>query len=222
MWITANCSGSMVFDQNGHHGASIPKRHKMVAPPTVGPKGDGSGKPQGLPDRLIVELGTLSNSLTIEVVDGDMGNFSTETIIRAPREEVWEVLADIGAIHVWNPGVKDSHTTTDNASGVGASRHCDLGGRNYLEEVIVEYDEGERLTMRVTESNLPFAHADIRFLLQTEEASTRVIVHPEYELKFGLLGALMDRLFVRRSYEKGMQSLLRGLRRHVESEVQTA
>lgn len=171
---------------------------------------------------FFVLLGTLLNSLAIEVVGADMANFTTSTIIHAPREEVWTALADIGSIHAWNPGVKHSHTTTEKDSGLGASRHCDLGGRNYLEEEVVEYDQGERLTMRVTESNLPFALADIRFLIETEEASTRVSVQPEYELKFGLLGVLLDRLFVRRSYEKGMQALLRGLKRHVESEVQTA
>ncbi|MFP3883206.1 MAG: SRPBCC family protein [Actinomycetota bacterium] len=151
-----------------------------------------------------------------------MANFTTSTVIHAPREKVWAALADIGSIHVWNPGVKSSRTITEEDSGLGASRHCDLGGRNYLQEEVVEYDQGERLTMRVTESNLPFAHADIRFLLEPEETSTRVVVRPEYELKFGLIGTLLDRLFVRRSYEKGMQALLRGLKRHVESDVQAA
>lgn len=151
-----------------------------------------------------------------------MAKFTTSTIIHAPKEDVWAALADIGSIHVWNPGVESSHVTTDKDIGLGASRHCDLGSRNYLEEEIVEYEQGKRLTMRVTESTLPFAHADIRFLLEPEETSTRVVVQPEYELKFGLAGALMDRLFVRRSYEKGMRALLRGLKQHVESRVQAA
>lgn len=168
-----------------------------------------------------VLLGTLLNSLMREMVGAGMATFTTSTIIHAPREEVWAVLADIGSIHSWNPGVEHSHTTTEKDSGLGASRHCDLGGRNYLEEEVVEYEQGEKLTMRVTDSNLPFAHANIRFFLEPEETSTRVILQPDYELKFGLVGELMDRLFVRRSYEKGMQALLRGLKRHVESEVQT-
>jgi len=151
-----------------------------------------------------------------------MAKFTTSTVIHAPREETWAALADIGSIHVWNPGVKDSHTISEKGSGLGASRHCDLGGRNYLQEEVVEYDQGERLTMRITESNLPFAHADIRFFLKPEETSTRVVVQPEYELKFGLVGTLMDRLFVRRRYKKGMQALLRGLKRHVESDVPAA
>lgn len=156
------------------------------------------------------------------LVGSDMANFTSSTVIHAPTEQVWAALADIGSIHVWNPGVKDSHVTSDRDSGLGASRHCDLGGGNFLKEEVVEFERARRLTMRVTESNLPFARADVGFDLQPEDESTRVTVRPEYELKYGPLGVLMDRLFVRRSYEKGMRSLLRGLKRHVETEVHAA
>jgi hypothetical protein len=44
----------------------------------------------------------------------------------------------------------------------------------------------------------------------------RLAVSPVYSLKFGPLGALMDRLMVRRSYAKGMEDLLIGLKSAVE------
>jgi uncharacterized membrane protein len=148
-----------------------------------------------------------------------MSTFITSTVIEAPHDQVWAALADIGSIHIWNPGVKDSHTTSDAESGLGATRHCDLGGKNYLHEEVVEFDEGERITMRIVKTNMPFDHADIRFRLRSEGDTTHVSVSPEYRLKFGPVGALLDRLFVRRTYEKGMSALLRGLKRHVEAEM---
>ena len=42
-----------------------------------------------------------------------MANFETAIQINAPVDEVWEVLADIGNIHLWNPGVVDLHLTTE-------------------------------------------------------------------------------------------------------------
>jgi hypothetical protein len=120
---------------------------------------------------------------------------------------------------VWNPGVQESHLTSDLDSCLGATRHCDLGGRNYLDEEVVEFVSGEALTMRITNTNLPFQHADIRFRLEPEGKATRVSVSPEYRMKFGPLGGLMDRVMVRRTYQKGMRSLLRGLKEHVESRV---
>ncbi len=147
-----------------------------------------------------------------------MASFVTSTVIEAPHEQVWAALADIGSIHVWNPGVEDSHTTSTADSGLGATRHCDLGGKNYLHEEVVEFDQGRRLTMRITDTNMPFDHADIRFRLRPDGDATHVSVSPVYRLKFGPIGALMDRLFVRRTYTKGMKALLRGLKRHVEAE----
>lgn len=151
-----------------------------------------------------------------------MATFTVSETIHAPTMDVWAALADVGSIHVWNPGVKSSHCTSEQDTGHGASRHCDLGGDRYLEEQVVEFDRGQRLTMRVTGSNLPFARADIRFVLEPEETSTRVTIQPDYALKYGPVGVLMDRLFVQRTYRKGMNALLKGLKEHVESALRTA
>lgn len=146
-----------------------------------------------------------------------MSTFTETITIDAPLPVVWETLADIGSIHQWNPGVKDSYLLTEAPSGLGAKRHCDLGGRNYLKESVAAFSEHEQLTMRIDESNLPFARADIRFDLEDAGGSTVVRVSPDYELRYGPVGKLMDRLAVRRMYRKGMAGLLRGLKRHAET-----
>lgn len=146
-----------------------------------------------------------------------MATFTVSTVIDAPADQIWAALADIGSISVWNPGVKNSHLTSELDAALGATRHCDLGGRNYLDEEVVEFATGEALTMRITKTNLPFRHADIRFRLEPHGEATQVSVSPEYQLKFGPVGRLMDLVMVRRSYEKGMKALLRGLKRHVET-----
>ncbi|MEN8143913.1 MAG: SRPBCC family protein [Gemmatimonadota bacterium] len=145
-----------------------------------------------------------------------MGSFAVSEQIEAPPPRVWSALADIGDIHRWNPGVRASHATTEQAGGLGARRHCKVGGRNYLDEEVVEWEDGSRLTMRVIGTNLPFKTADIRFRLDGNGDATTVTVSPEYELKFGPLGRLMDRMMVRSQYEKGMRTMLAGLKREVE------
>ncbi len=144
------------------------------------------------------------------------GSFTVERYMAAPVGQVWEALADIGSIHVWNPGVTYSYATGEEAIGLGASRHCDLGRLGYLKEKVVEFDTEARLTMRVVDTNLPFARADIRFHLKCHDGGTTVTVEPVYRLRYGLLGAVIDRFFVRRTYRRGMGALLDGLRDHVE------
>jgi uncharacterized protein YndB with AHSA1/START domain len=147
-----------------------------------------------------------------------MHTFSTQTTIKAPVTEVWETLADIGSIYQWNPGVIESHTTSKPETGPGASRHCDLGGNNYLDEEVAEWQPEKKITMRITDTNLPFKSADIRFTLQANDIGTVVTVSPLYELKFGLLGRLLNQIYVENNYKSGMEKLLAGLKNFIEGE----
>ncbi len=145
-----------------------------------------------------------------------MSTFVEQISIAAPQHLVWKVLADIGSIHKWNPGVVDSHMTTVGEVGNGAGRRCELGGKIYLDERIVEWEPEKALTMRIVKTNLPFQVADIRFTLEEQGEQTLVTVAPQYRLKFGIVGALLDMVFVRAQYRKGMVNLLRGLKQYIE------
>ena len=66
-----------------------------------------------------------------------MATFTVDTHVDGSVEAIWEVLADIGSIGAWNPGVVDSRVTSDLSEGVGSSRRCELGGKNFLDEEVV-------------------------------------------------------------------------------------
>ena len=144
-----------------------------------------------------------------------MSTFEVSININASVEQVWVVLADIGTIDKWNPGVTNSYKT-NSKENLGASRHCDLKGKSYLKEDVVKWIPNESLTMGITETNLPFQSADINFTLQSDSDRTRVTVSPVYQLKYGLLGKLLDKMFVHNTYKKGMIALLEGLKNYVE------
>ena len=120
-----------------------------------------------------------------------MENFVVTEIVKAPVTEVWKVLSDTGNIYQWNPGVEKSYSTND-TPGLGTSRHCDLKGKDYLKEDVVKWEENKYLTMRITETNLPFKSADINFTLTGHDDGTLVSVCPVYELKLGLLGKFLN------------------------------
>lgn len=149
-------------------------------------------------------------------VPGIMSAFTERITINAPKDAVWSALANIGSIHEWNPGVVGSRMTSPGEAGLGSGRRCELGGRNYLDEEVVEWTPGAALTMRIVATNLPFKTADIRFTLESRGRETLVTVSPKYTLKFSMLGALLDVVIVRRQYRKGMINLLKGLKQHVE------
>ena len=148
-----------------------------------------------------------------------MGEFEEQIIVSASPDKVWDVLADIRNIYLWNPGVVRSRLTTHGKVRVGTCRLCDLEGKNYLDEEVIEFEKPHRLTMRINDTNLPFKAAEIRYTVEPQGGKTLVRVSPKYQLKFGLLGSILDTIMVRSQYRKGMQELLRGLRNYVEQSV---
>lgn len=145
-----------------------------------------------------------------------MVEFEEQIIISASPDKVWDVLADIRNIYLWNPGVVRSRLTTHGEVRVGACRYCNLGGKKYLNEEVIEFEKPHRLTMRINETNLPFRAAEIRFTVEPQGDKTLVRVSPKYQLKYGFLGRILDSVIVCAQCRKGMQQLLRGLKNYVD------
>lgn len=55
-----------------------------------------------------------------------------------------------------------------------------------------------------------------RFRLDSRNGATEVTLAPHYRLRYGVLGSLLDVVFVPRTYRSGVEALLRGLKRHLE------
>lgn len=139
-----------------------------------------------------------------------------ETIkIAAPVADVWAILADVGSIAEWNPGLVGSNATND-VNGLGATRYCDIDGRQNLDEEVVHFEFERAITFRITRFTLPFRGADIRFTLVPEGQITVVQVSPDYQLKYGIVGRFLDKAFVKKAYRRGMRGLLAGLKAHAE------
>ena len=147
-----------------------------------------------------------------------MGAFTTEIRIDAPKEKVWDVLADLGGIYKWNPGVSHSSSTSESSGGEGATRHCDLQNPSgYLEERAFDWREGEGYKIDIFESSFPIERNVIEFTVRADGDGTIVTVAPDYRLKFGPIGTLIDKLAAGRQLRKGMENLLAGLKYHVET-----
>lgn len=150
-----------------------------------------------------------------------MSTFSTRIQINAPKEKVWEVLAELGDIYKWNPGVSHSYSTSEINQGEGVTRHCDLqsSGRNigYLEERAIDWREGEGFKIDIYESNMPIKRNIVAFSIEADGDTSVVTVSPDYEIKYGPVGKLIDLLVARRQLKKGMNELLAGLKYYVET-----
>ncbi len=141
--------------------------------------------------------------------------------IDAPRETVWRRLADLGGIHEFHPGLRDSGLLGDQPEGIGARRRCELRRGGHLDERVVEWKDGEGLALVITggEGLPPFVRAGGRFALRDATGGTTIVsLTLEYELRYGWLGSLMDRVLVRREFERTVPAILKGLKNRAEAD----
>lgn len=112
-----------------------------------------------------------------------MTRITNDIRIDAPREKVWDVIADLGSVSVWNPTLSNSYYTSEAKEGVEAARQCDFPDGGYVKERIVEWRPGEGFTLDIYEGTLPFASAHGRFSLAEDGDGTIVTFEFEYDLK---------------------------------------
>ncbi len=148
-----------------------------------------------------------------------MTRITSEVLINAPKNEVWDIIADLGAIENFHPGVTKSYYTSKVKNGVGASRHCDLLPAGSIEETATEWHEGEGYVLEVRggEGLPPFKKAHIRLALKRDGHQTVATLSFEYTLKHGPIGKFLDVWKVRPMFRTVVPRVLAGLKQYSEA-----
>ena len=145
-----------------------------------------------------------------------MTQLNHEIRIAAPPGKVWAVLADLEAVSHYNPGVKHARYTSSVREGVGASRHCDLNQKGWVKERVIAWEPRKAMTMELYESQWPLKFMRWRTAIAPDGMGTRVTQEMEYQVKFGLLGRLMDKLIMQRKLDQTLARVFISLKRFVE------
>ena len=139
-----------------------------------------------------------------------------EVDINASKDKVWHILADIASVQIYNPGVAKSLSTSEAKTGIGASRHCDLLPMGSVEERVIEWDEGNSYKIEIFEGKMvPFLGTAL-FELSESGENMHVKMTMTYEMKGGIMALLMG-MMMKGKMEKTIESILVGLKHHVET-----
>ena len=147
-----------------------------------------------------------------------MPSFSVETYIGVKSDVVWDVLADYGNVSVWNSGITFSELTSEGDAGVGSVRHCKMAKDMYINERVLEWDEGSRLVIEMADSNMPMKNFTAEFALRPDAMGTIVTMTPTYTPSYGIMGLIGDAMFGRRQFKGMMRSLLSDLKGYAEAQ----
>lgn len=137
--------------------------------------------------------------------------------INAPPDKVWKVLADLEAVQHYNPTVSRARYISANRAGVGASRQCELKPKGTVKERVIAWEPNKALGLELYESPWPIRYMRWRTEVNPNGFGTVVTQRMEYQVKFGLLGAILDRVVMRRTLDRTIAQVFDGLKRFVET-----
>ena len=137
-------------------------------------------------------------------------------------EKVWSVLTSLDALAKYDPGVSKVEIVSEAKVGPGAARRCDLAPGGWFKERVTDWRPSEALSFELFECSLPVRRLRHDYTLTKEGGATVVRQRMEYELKFGLLGKLLDAVMVRRKWNAGIKGFLAGLKRYAETDQRSA
>ena len=137
--------------------------------------------------------------------------------IDASPERVWAVLATLDALERYDPGVTRSEVVTATREGPGSARRCDLAPGGWFKERVADWNPNQSLSFELVECTLPVQRLKHSYTLTPDGSGTVVRQTMEYELKFGLVGKLMDAMMVRKKWVAGIRGFFAGLKDYVET-----
>jgi len=146
-----------------------------------------------------------------------MTTLHNEILIDAPMEKIWDSLSNIEELEKFDPTVKRSNALTPVKAGIGAARRVEMkDGKNWFEEKVTSWVPGKALTYELTACSFPIQGLSHTYSFERAGNRIRVKQVMVYQVKFGWLGRVMDRLIIRRQSDAGIKKFMAGLKEYAE------
>ena len=146
---------------------------------------------------------------------------SRKILIDAPKKDVWNFVSDFGGIYKGNPMVSKSYLTSDQKTGVGTTRHCDMNMMGAsVDEKIIGWVEGESIKVDIYEKkNMPMVGNMVAdFSVHEQGKQTLLKATMEYDMTGGM-GDMMNAVMMKKMNVGVWEKLLAGFKKHIETKV---
>ena len=146
-----------------------------------------------------------------------MAEIARTRIIAAAPQEVWNVLADFGALSTWVDRADHSSILVHGPGGgpIGTSRRVQMG-RNTLVETMVEFDPPRALAYEIEGLPKPLGRVANSWTLRPQDDATSVTLTSTVEIGSGPLRQLVERA-VCRVMARESDGMLAGLAKRLEN-----
>lgn len=130
--------------------------------------------------------------------------------VALPIDQVWAKLSDFSLAHNYVPGITGVEITTDNTSGLGASRKV-FSKRPPMDETVVEWTEGQGFLMRLHFGDKddwgPFKQVFFRYGVRADGDSSCLQNAMRFELKGGVLVNSLAGPLIQSAFKKSLNDI---------------
>ena len=152
-----------------------------------------------------------------------MQTVSAEFPLELDADATWERLSDLGQAHCYVPGLTALEFTTAQRRGVGTSRRVRRGDSLTLDETVEVWEEGRGFSLRLHRGDRgpipPLRRHYFDYAMKQRNGQVWLVNRMRYEVGLGALGALLDRLLLRRLLARQLREVTLAQKRYYESGI---
>ena len=146
-----------------------------------------------------------------------MTELNNEIMINGRVDDIWNTLNTVDILDQYDPTVEKSVATSKTNTGLGASRKVEMkDGKNWFEERCTLSEPNKALQFELTNCSFPISSLNHTYSFEETGNHVKVKQVMKYQMKFGLLGKIMDALIVKKQSDKSIKLFLEGLKKHIE------
>ena len=153
--------------------------------------------------------------------ENEMISFESTQTINMGKAPAWEKLQDLTLAHHYVPGIIKTEITSDNTTGLDASRRVYQSAARYLNETVIEWNEGSGFLLHLYKDNgtapFPFKYAEFRYQLEDApdgKASIKVLL--SFQMAGGRLGQWFSGLLAK-EFQRRTDDVAKNLKDYYES-----
>lgn len=132
--------------------------------------------------------------------------------VNVSAEAIWQVMADYSSVEKYATTIDSSPIIGEISSGLGAKRKCTFNDGSSLVEEIVEFEQGKRFKMQLSEFSYPLENMDAEMRVNAIDAnSCEITMSSNFVVKGSVFGWLMGFMLMRPMMKGVFKKLMTGL-----------
>jgi|GEM_PF-2281162 len=156
--------------------------------------------------------------IALSHIGGNMTTLHHEIRINASKHQVFDTLANLELVAEYNPNIQAAkYLSSEPMRGVGSARECSTKD-GPIRERVTGFEEGKEISMELYAHNWPIELMNWTTRVAVDGEGTLVTQSLNYKMKFGLLGALLNKVVMKNKMDKTLNEVFKSMRDYIEQQ----